>query len=260
MNSKIIILFLLVLIMSCKENVKPEVKEVVKLTVIDSISILKTEVKVNDSLLFEGLTKSFVLGKFNYRKDTLFTKVKGSHSSKLIYLQKEVYEAFTEMYNHAEQDGINLTIISGTRNFEAQKGIWNRKWKRYSKLNSKDRALKILEYSSMPSTSRHHWGTDMDLNNLNNSYFEKGKGLKEYEWLTANAFKFGFFQPYTSKENGRKGYNMEKWHWSYKPLSDVYLKFYNAKIGYDDVTGFSGAELAKDLDIIANYINGISKN
>ena len=38
----------------------------------------------------------------------------------------------------------------------------------------------------MPSTSRHHWGTDLDLNNLNNSYFTSGKGKKIYKGSEKN--------------------------------------------------------------------------
>ena len=32
------------------------------------------------------------------------------------------------MHAAAKKDGINLQIVSGTRNFEEQKGIWERKW------------------------------------------------------------------------------------------------------------------------------------
>ncbi len=109
----------------------------------------------------------------------------------------------------------------------------------------------------MPTSSRHHWGTDMDLNNLNNTYFEKGTGLKLYNWLLEHAKTYGFNQVYTSKINGRTGYNMEKWHWSYMPLSEKYLTFYNENISYKDITGFKGSEQAKTIDVIKNYVNGI---
>mgnify|MGYP000312507363 FL=1 len=109
----------------------------------------------------------------------------------------------------------------------------------------------------MPSTSRYHWGTDIDLKNLNNSYFERGLGAKEYQWLNKNAKNYGFHQVYTSKENGRTGYNMEKWHWSFMPLANQYLKFYNSNITYDDITGFTGSELADDLNIIKDFVNGV---
>jgi LAS superfamily LD-carboxypeptidase LdcB len=63
-------------------------------------------------------------------------------------------------------------------------------------------------------------------------------GAKEYQWLKENAKKYGVYQVYTSKKNGRTGYNMEKWHWSYIPLAKEYLSYYNLKISYDDITDF----------------------
>ncbi len=51
----------------------------------------------------------------------------------------------------------------------------------------------------MPGTSRHHWGTEIDLNALNNKWFENGKGLKVYQLAYKNAAQYGFHQPYTAK-------------------------------------------------------------
>tara|TARA_R110002072_G_scaffold228483_2_gene385739 strand:- start:56 stop:838 length:783 start_codon:yes stop_codon:yes gene_type:complete len=205
------------------------------------------------------LTKDYVLGKFDYTKNDDFMLVPESLSNKKIYVRKEVLDAFLQMEIAAKKENINFTIISGTRNFEHQKRIWNYKWnEKYKNIPTEKRALKILEYSSMPSSSRHHWGTDIDLNNLNNAYFSSGKGLKEYNWLLKNASKFGFYQPYTSKENGRTGYHEEKWHWSYLPLSKIYLNYYNQQITYKDINDFEGAEFAKEIDIIKNFVNGIN--
>jgi LAS superfamily LD-carboxypeptidase LdcB len=206
-----------------------------------------------------NITKDFVLGKFNYHKHIDFLKIETKHSSKAIYLNKTVYKAFVKMFEAAKNDGISLKVISGTRNFNEQKGIWERKWEKYKTLEPLKRAKKILEFSSMPTTSRHHWGTDMDLNNLNNSYFEKSNGKKEYDWLVTNANNFGFYQVYTPKTNGRTGYNLERWHWSYLPLASQYLTFYNKHITYQDIKGFKGSEYAEKAQMIANYVNGVSK-
>lgn len=223
-----------------------------------NIEPFKSEIDTNlNSKKPTQIDKNFVLGKFNYEKNELFVLVEAQHSSKTTYLNKDVYNAFKRMFDEAKNDNIELKIISGTRNFIEQKIIWERKWNKYKYLQPEDRAKKILEYSSMPSTSRHHWGTDIDLNSLRNSYFDKGQGFKVYEWLTKNANKFGFFQVYTSKETGRTGYNLEKWHWSYMPLAANYLNFYNSNIFDKDLTGFKGCELAEKLDIISNYVNGI---
>lgn len=113
------------------------------------------------------------------------------------------------MHAAALKDSVQLVIISATRNFEAQKGIWEAKWTGERLVNDADisktipdprqRALKILEYSSMPGSSRHHWGTDIDLNDLSDAHFQTGKGKKVYDWLRTHAQKFGFCQPYSKK-------------------------------------------------------------
>lgn len=248
-NIKFLFLFAFVII-SCKQEPTKKAQQ--------TREFLDTITKVVPPPPAPIFTKDFILGKFNYKKDTNFIKVKTIHSSKALYLNKEVYTAFQKMHTHAKQDGVNLTIISGTRSFMEQKYIWERKWEKYKNLTPIKRAKKILEYSSMPSSSRHHWGTDMDINNLNNSYFEKGKGKKEYNWLINNGNEYGFYQVYTSKNNGRTGYNLEKWHWSFLPLASNYLDFYNKNISNKDITGFKGSQLALETNIIEAYVNGIS--
>ncbi|MCL7764088.1 M15 family metallopeptidase [Polaribacter sp. Z014] len=226
------------------------------------IAIQTVEVsKKKDSILKfpKYLNSNYVLGKFDYSKNIDFAMVPKENASKNIYVRKEVLTAFLQMNDAALKNGVSLKIISGTRNFEYQKRIWDYKWnEKYKNIPPLKRAKKILEFSSMPSTSRHHWGTDIDINNLNNSYFTKGKGLKEYNWLLKNAQKYGFYQVYTSKENGRTGYSEEKWHWTYLPLSSLYVKFYNANIKLKDINGFKGYSYAKELNVIKNYVNGIN--
>ncbi|MEX0929039.1 MAG: M15 family metallopeptidase, partial [Balneolales bacterium] len=181
------------------------------------------------------------------------------YADKEIYLQKQTYQAFKAMADRAKKDGVQLIIVSGTRNFWNQKSIWDRKWEQSLGSTDLDKAKEILLYSSMPMTSRHHWGTDVDLNNLNNSWFEEGEGEKLYEWLQAHANGFGFYQPYTDKSlHNRTGYEEEKWHWSYMPLAGSYLDFYNEHVRNEDISGFGGSELAPQIDMVGNYVNGIS--
>ena len=110
----------------------------------------------------------------------------------------------------------------------------------------------------MPGTSRHHWGTDIDINSLEDSYFLSGQGKKEYEWLTKNAARFGFQQPYTPKDKERPtGYEEEKWHWTYKPISKDLTLQYAKSVTIESIKGFSGAETAESIDIINKYVLGI---
>lgn len=231
-----------------------------------SIALLST---VNFAL-GQSSEKDYLLGRFDETNDARFVRLseayaRGSAVGK--YLRKETYEAFVKMAGAAQKEGVNLFIISATRNYESQKTIWENKWEGRTLVEGKnlttisdlsERARMILLYSSMPGTSRHHWGTDMDLNALENSYFESGEGLKIYQWLLAHAAEYGFCQPYTSKAQGRTGYEEEKWHWSYLPLSSELLKKYVKTIRHSDIKGFKGSEVAKSIKAIDKYVQGVS--
>jgi LAS superfamily LD-carboxypeptidase LdcB len=208
------------------------------------------------------VSKEYLLGKFNPAQHPDFVAVGTPFTDKPgMMLRKEAFEAFKNMWESARSAGVSLKIVSSTRNFEQQKAIWEGKWGRFAKdaPEPKDRALKILEYSSMPGSSRHHWGTDIDLNDLNNSAFEHGgKQEKVYEWLAAHAHEFGFCQPYTA---GRPhGYHEEKWHWSYEPLSKPFLAQYKANVTDADIQGFLGANLASEIGAVRYYVLGINQS
>ena len=217
------------------------------------------------------LEKSDLLGQFNPANHPDFVLIeKQSTEETQHYLRKETAHAWDLMHDAAWKDGVDLTIVSSTRNFERQKQIWENKWLgrsltqnvnlAQSGMNDFEKAETILKYSAMPGTSRHHWGTDIDINSVEEDYFETEEGEKLYLWLLNNAHTFGFFQPYTMKGKNRPtGYEEEPWHWSYAPLSDVFLKDFLASISYQDIHGFEGSQTAKQLLVIENFVCGIHR-
>ena len=218
------------------------------------------------------ITLDDVMGKFIPAEDDDFVIIDMAYASREnMYLHKDTYSAFLKMHAAAKEDSINLTIRSATRNFYDQKRIWENKWNGNTLVEGgqnlaktvadpKDRALIILKFSSMPGSSRHHWGTDIDINNFENNYFESGQGLKEYNWLVENAPSFGFCQPYTAKDNQRpNGYNEEKWHWSYLPVAVPLTRFVEKHLLNNMIEGFEGATTAQAIDIKTNYMLGINK-
>jgi zinc D-Ala-D-Ala carboxypeptidase len=214
----------------------------------------------SDSITF---TKEELLGQFEPSKHPDFVRIAAAHTTKEnIYLRKVAYDAFVKMHNRAAQEGIRIIIISATRNFNDQKKIWEKKWLReqYRGWKDADKAKDILKYSSMPGTSRHHWGTDVDFNSVTPAYFSAGEGKKLYQWLVAHAAEFGFVQTYTPKSKGRTGYEEEQWHWSYLPLSGLMLSAYNSQISYSDIKGFSGSSAAAEIQVIEAYVNGVDTN
>lgn len=211
----------------------------------------------------------YLMGRFDPAKHPDFVRIDPALASRSdMYLRKDAYEAFRRMHKAAAADGVKLLIISATRNFNYQKGIWQAKWLGERLVDGQNlaetmpdpssRALKILEFSSMPGSSRHHWGTDIDLNELQDKFFTtNGEGQKIYAWLRAHAAEYGFCQPYSA---GRPhGYHEEKWHWSYLPIALQLTRLAKEQMRDDMIQGFSGAETAKNIGIVQKYVLGINE-
>lgn len=222
--------------------------------------ILTTLILFVIQMIYGGapVSKALLLGKFEPENDTNFTVIANKYADRSnMYIQKEVYEVYKKMYEAALKDGIRLTVVSCTRNFNSQKNIWERKWSNTGG-NDTVRIRKIMQYSSMPGTSRHHWGTDIDFISVENEYWTTEAGKKAYRWLKENAPKYGFNQPYT-KNPSRTGYKSEPWHWSYTPISINYLKSYSTMINPKDINGFNGCAYIDRLGIITTYVFGVDK-
>ncbi len=239
----------------------------------DTATTLATIAPLVQDTLAPTFDLNYIMGKFDPTQHPDFVLIAPEYADREgMYLHKATYAAFEQMYSDARKEGIKLVIRSATRNFEAQKRIWENKWTGVTKIesdenaaettpNPKERALKILRYSSMPSTSRHHWGTDIDLNSFSNSYFEQGEGKKLYDWLLANAAKYGFCQPYTAKGEARPhGYEEERWHWSYLPIAKPLTKLAANSLTDNMVQGFKGAETATEIGVVKKYILGINQD
>jgi len=211
-----------------------------------------------------------LLGKFEYLEHIGFAKIPEYLADDSLHMMRhECANALFEMHHAAAKDKISLKVISSSRSFQHQQRIWENKWTGKTLTEGDDllqkipdsvqRAKQILRFSSMPGTSRHHWGADVDFNELEDEYFCTGRGKEEYLWLTENATKHGFAQPYTSRSSGRKnGYEEEKWHWSYLPLSTIMLQNYISTVDYSMLSGFYGCETAGVLNVIDEYVCGIN--
>lgn len=239
-----------------------------KIVTLLVFSILFTTISFAQS---EEITKDYLIGNIDPAVDARFAKLGP------FYMRKEVADSFKKMQIEATRDGVRFDVISALRTFSLQKRIWENKWKGVTpvntdtgeflpktqnaktvvKLTDEDRAKKILEVTAMPSTSRHHWGTDIDLNNVNPSYWETPKGQKEYDWLSKNAIRFGFCQVYSAHRDN--GHGEEKWHWSYlplsKPLTELFIKQVTNEIVAKSI--FLGSETAGSLDPLGKYVAAI---
>ncbi|XBS68726.1 M15 family metallopeptidase [Acerihabitans sp. KWT182] len=156
-------------------------------------------------------------------------------------LQSEAVAAFNGLRQAGLRQGFNLQPASGFRDFQRQLAIWNGKFrgerplldKESRPINSQslsvpERCEAILRWSALPGTSRHHWGSDVDV--YDPDLLPAGGALQltpaEYQpggyfsplsdWLTEHMADFDFYRPYASF---RGGVAIEPWHLSYRPLA-----------------------------------------
>ncbi|MBA5629691.1 M15 family metallopeptidase [Moheibacter lacus] len=198
----------------------------------------------------EFLKKSSLMGgliilnpKFNYSifnefsEDELIGKGKPILLGDDFKLRNEAFLQFNMMRIAAKESGFNIHVISSYRSYTHQNGIWERKYKNYRNqgLSHEKTIAKIIEYSTIPGTSRHHWGTDLDIidatkgipsNPLSEVHFNEGGRMRKFKlWLDQNTENFGFYLVYTNDPN-RKGFAYEPWHFTYKPIATRMLKEY----------------------------------
>ena len=176
-----------------------------------------------------------------YSVEELMGKADIELHGKDINLRKEAHDAFLEMKKAAYQDGIDIKIVSSFRSFDRQLAIFERKYLQYTEDEGMEPLAaidKIIEYSTIPGTSRHHWGTDIDIIDgskptegdvLVPSKFEEGGPFADLKaWMDQHASEYGFYLVYT-KEPKRRGFKYEPWHYSYAPLSVPMLEVFRRK-------------------------------
>lgn len=146
----------------------------------------------------------------------------------------------------AKDAGFCLGVVSAYRSFERQLLIWNSKAQglrpildgsgaplEIAELSDDEALFAILRWSALPGTSRHHWGTDLDVVDLSVVAQGYQVQLTEQETCTGGIFarfhqwldyylatsKSGFFRPYALDLGGIA---CEPWHLSYGPVARQY--------------------------------------
>ena len=152
-------------------------------------------------------------------------------------LHKEIVDDFIRLQNAAHDAGFELAIASSFRDFERQALIWNAKFTGQRPVLNKqqqhvdlasmsdiEKCHAIMLYSALPGTSRHHFGTDLDIfdqaavtTNYKlqlepSEYTGNGPFAAMTQWLDSNLEDYGFYRPY---QQDLGGVAPEPWHISH---------------------------------------------
>ena len=164
-----------------------------------------------------------------------------------IKVHEAIVEPFRILRDRAANEGIDLAVASGFRSYDRQKTIFDEKWQGQRSVFADDDSLldrgefedsdwldRILRFSAMPGTSRHHWGTDIDVFDraalsagqkpalLPSEYQATGVFARLGEWLEEQMARDnaeGFFRPYDVDTGGVA---VEPWHLSFRPTANKF--------------------------------------
>lgn len=140
-------------------------------------------------------------------------------------VRKEAYDMFLNMYNDAKKEDITIIINSSYRPYSEQEEIYNQYLEWYGQ--EKTDAL-----AAHPGSSEHQTGLAIDVftNGYNSKNFDESDA---FNWLTNNAYKYGYILRYPKDKEYLTGYDYESWHYRYvgKEIAE-YIQ--NNNITYDE--------------------------
>ena len=124
-------------------------------------------------------------------------------------LTPEAAAAWQEMVKAAAADSVLLMIVSGYRSIDYQARLIRKK------INAGQEILDILTVNAAPGHSEHHTGRAVDIATPGSRPLtEEFEATPAFEWLTANAERFGFSMTYP--RGNPFGVIYEPWHWAFK--------------------------------------------
>ena len=123
------------------------------------------------------------------------------------YMTPETLSQWLAMAANAQQDGIELQLISAFRSVDYQCQLVRRKALAGQNLDA------IFRVSAIPGFSEHHTGRALDITCPNSDPLEESfETTDAFAWLHANASRFKFFMTYP--RNNAAGIIYEPWHWA----------------------------------------------
>ncbi len=183
--------------------------------------------------------------------------------------------ALGRLQERAAEQGFNLQVASGFRSYERQRAIWNAKASGerlifdeadqqldIAELSEEQLLHAILRFSALPGTSRHHWGTDLDIYDaaaVEPDYQVQlsatevtGTGVfcPLHEWLDgrlAAADCENFYRPY---DRDQGGVAPERWHLSYQPLAAECMQILSLQLVEDNLRASDILLKDKLLDLL----------
>ena len=159
-----------------------------------------------------------------------------------------IYDDLTKMFDAAKEDGINLCMASGYRNYNTQKYLFEKKINYYKRLGySTDEATQIASMKvTPPLTSEHETGLAVDVLSYEYNTMDSDFGLSEAGlWLSEHSFEYGFILRYPKGKEDITMIQYEPWHFRYvgeEAAEFIYVNNLTFEEFYNMVSEYNGLD------------------
>jgi len=128
-------------------------------------------------------------------------------------VDKRIYERLQSMFDAARKDGVYPIVASGYRTKSEQEKLYYDKIDTYEAegLSEAEAKEEAELWVAVPGTSEHQLGLAVDIN----ADGIRSRGDEVYDWLSKNAYKYGFINRYPSDKTEVTGVANEPWHYRY---------------------------------------------
>ena len=129
-----------------------------------------------------------------------------------------IYDDLDAMYKAAKEDGINLLMASGYRNYNTQVYLYEKKINYFKRLGySQNEATEIASMKvTPPLTSEHETGLAVDILSYSHNCMDSDFGNCDAGiWLKEHSFEYGFILRYPEGKEEITKIQYEPWHFRY---------------------------------------------
>lgn len=125
-------------------------------------------------------------------------------------LRQEAAQSIEQLFEAAENDGIEIFAVSGYRSYARQEVVFNAEVQESG-------IEKAQEAVATPGQSEHQTGLTMDISSrsVGLDLTQDFENTPEGKWLAENAHKYGFILRYPKGKENITGYKYEPWHFRY---------------------------------------------
>lgn len=124
-----------------------------------------------------------------------------------IKVRKEAADAFSQLVAAANKKGFQLKAISGFRDYDYQKSLYDTNLKLYGREYADS-------YFTRPSFSEHNTGLAIDVT-INHHDYTELQSNQYYDWLLKHLADYGFILRYPKEFEHVTGISYESWHIRY---------------------------------------------